>query len=121
MIGTYGDKASKLQHKIWLLPNRIARMTEEKVEPGQCATFTFAIGKVSAQYSETFQLVVEGVRWLSETKLALPLHSPESPCIRFDASHSLWTPNYLQRRWDGIRRRWRAISNRRAVPIRKSH
>jgi len=105
-IGAGADRLSALHVEGWKSRNRIAYMKEDRVEPGECATFEFAIGEMTPGQTESFGLVVEGIRWIPGAEFDLPQTPPVRPAIfRFDPAQPPRPPNYLERRWDGIRRR----------------
>jgi radical SAM protein with 4Fe4S-binding SPASM domain len=60
------DHTSPLYHQSWLAANRVTTHMEDRVPPGGTATFQFAAR--SAEASDTFQLVVEGVCWIPNTR-----------------------------------------------------
>jgi radical SAM protein with 4Fe4S-binding SPASM domain len=67
-IGTLWDRDSSYYHKSWINPNRVCSFAEDKVPPGEMATFDFMITQEEAMVPETFQVVAEGVAWLPGTQ-----------------------------------------------------
>ena len=72
-IGTMDkrDHASAYHHPSWIRPNRICTFKEDIVPPGSTATFEFTINSDPHIDPEAFQLVVEGVCWVPNTKFRL--------------------------------------------------
>lgn len=60
---------SALYHPSWLQPDRIGSFKEERVAPGEIATFEFEINRTPTEkhHEEHFQLVIEGNCWLPNT------------------------------------------------------
>jgi radical SAM protein with 4Fe4S-binding SPASM domain len=73
LIGTSSpkDRKSAFFHESWLSSNRICSFLEETVPPGSIATFDFMISPGSSNASEKFQLVIDGVCWLSGTEFVV--------------------------------------------------
>ncbi len=69
-IGTASprDHASPCYHASWLAANRVTSHVEERVPPGATATFQFT---TEPGPSDTFQLVVEGVCWIPNTRFQM--------------------------------------------------
>ncbi len=63
---------SKYYHPTWLTPNRICTFSEERVAPGEEATFRFRVAPTEAGPPERFQLLFEGRLWLANTVFQLP-------------------------------------------------
>jgi len=72
-IGTAAprDRPSELHHPSWLKPCRVARFAEERVAPGETATFRFRVGPSQWQHPEVFQLVADGICWLPGTQFEI--------------------------------------------------
>ena len=76
--------------------------SNEGAEVAAPATSDFAIGDATVR-PEAFGLVVEGIRWIPGAEFNLPHVRVRN--VRFDPHHPPRPPNYLERRWDGVRRR----------------
>jgi len=66
-LATIGDKESAFANSSWLSKNRIA-MSQDKVAPGENATFNFTITapQTSGLVKEKFGLVAEGIGWTND-------------------------------------------------------
>ena len=66
---------SPLRHPGWLSPNRAATMREDTVAPGETATLEFPVSlpRSDAAGAE-FELVVEGMSWLPNTRIGVGVH-----------------------------------------------
>jgi radical SAM protein with 4Fe4S-binding SPASM domain len=74
-LGTSGQRDrtdSVYYHPQWISRNRVCTFTEEKVAPGEQATFRCPISKGEPQRPERFQLVFDGRLWLPSTQFQLP-------------------------------------------------
>lgn len=69
------DRISTFYNASWLLPNRVARMTEQSVLPGQNGTFEglFTTPAVNGNFKEYLQPVAEGITWLNDIGLHAPV------------------------------------------------
>lgn len=69
-LGTYNptDRTSVFATNTWPGSSRPARMAEAVVAPGQNGTFNFAIKAPATpgNYTETFSLVAEGLKWFNQ-------------------------------------------------------
>lgn len=65
-LGSIYDIPSRYCSSSWISCGRAARMTESNVAPGQTATFNFEVSnpKGPSAYGESFNLVIEGSRWM---------------------------------------------------------
>ncbi|MBW3537881.1 N-acetylmuramoyl-L-alanine amidase [Candidatus Parcubacteria bacterium] len=65
------DRASRFATGAWLGANRPARLVEASVAPGEVGTFEFpiAVPKGGGVFNEHFNLVTEGVTWMSDVGL----------------------------------------------------
>lgn len=72
-IGTSAprDRISSWHHRSWLNANRIGTFSEEAVRPGERAHFELPVTAEEADFREVFELVVEGVCWLPNTRFRL--------------------------------------------------
>jgi radical SAM protein with 4Fe4S-binding SPASM domain len=79
-IGTSAprDRQSRLQHPTWLGHNRIGTFREDRVRPGETATFEFQVAPPAAGAPETFQLLVEGRGWLPDTRFEVRASEPQT-------------------------------------------
>jgi serine O-acetyltransferase len=75
-IGVVGDQPSACYHPGWISPNRICTFSEEKVAPGETATFNFTLNPANLD-SERFQLVIEGVCWIPNTEFGYENRVPK--------------------------------------------
>ncbi len=73
LIGTTSphDHPSPLAHPTWLSEWRVGSCAEPTVAPGGSATFTFRIHLPPKQFTEEFQLVVDGIAWLPNTRFTV--------------------------------------------------
>jgi len=104
------DRQSAYYDPTWISSNRLVSFTEEKVPPGETATFRFRLKPSFTVPSESFQLVVEGIAWLPGTTFELP--SSEAQGTRIVALTyrvSIKTKLLLHRLLWRIRRTRRAI------------
>jgi len=69
------DRSSIFYNSDWLSYNRPAQMSEDSVNPGDIGTFqmSFTTPQQPGQYSEYFNIVEEGVTWLNDPGLYLPV------------------------------------------------
>jgi MoaA/NifB/PqqE/SkfB family radical SAM enzyme len=65
------DRASGLATPRWRSWNRVAAMSETRVEVGQVATFDLPLARWRTGRREIFQLLVEGLCWLPNTEFAV--------------------------------------------------
>jgi radical SAM protein with 4Fe4S-binding SPASM domain len=65
------DRISSWHHRSWLNANRIATFSEEQVRPGERAHFELTVSPEEADLREVFELVVEGVCWLPNTRFSI--------------------------------------------------
>jgi radical SAM protein with 4Fe4S-binding SPASM domain len=65
------DRPSALHHHLWLSANRVATFKEDHVPPGGKATFVLPMTRRHTEITEAFQLVVDGLKWLPETRFEL--------------------------------------------------
>lgn len=76
-LGTYRphDRGSIFYHSSWVLPNRVSRMTEQSVSPGQNGTFegVFTTPPTGGSIKEYLQPVVEGITWLNDLGSHIPI------------------------------------------------
>jgi radical SAM protein with 4Fe4S-binding SPASM domain len=66
------DRISRYSHASWINGGRVARAQEHVVDPGELATFEWAITPNEPAEPEWFQLVVEYHAWLPDTFFRLP-------------------------------------------------
>lgn len=73
-IGTAGlrDHVSSLFHDTWFCASRTTGMEQEKVGPGEIATFRFRATDGETRVPESFQLVAEGLAWIPGTRFEVP-------------------------------------------------
>lgn len=71
-VGTR-DGESKIAHGSWPFPHRAASFREERVEPGDLATFSFRVNPAGEEVVQRFHLVVEGKLWLPEVHVDVTL------------------------------------------------
>lgn len=79
-IGTTNprDRVSAYFHPSWHSSNRITRLTEKTVSPGEIATFRFRITSVPNGPAEVFQLLVPNICWLPDTGFIICSEKPDS-------------------------------------------
>jgi hypothetical protein len=65
------DRPSSWHHPSWINSSRVASMSEAIVRPGEIAHFGFETSAEVGEADETFELVVEGVCWLPNTRFRL--------------------------------------------------
>ncbi len=72
-IGTSSDRdrPSPLYHPSWISCNRICSFSEERVVPGKTATFAFVVNPQATARKEAFELVMEGVCWLPDSRFTI--------------------------------------------------
>lgn len=78
-VGTSGRRDrvdSTRYHPRWISRNRVCTFVEERVAPGEKATFKFPISNGRATGAERFQLVFDGRIWLPNTQFQIPFTAP---------------------------------------------
>jgi hypothetical protein len=84
------DRASTFQDQSWISTDRIARMQEDTVTPGQIATFYFTLSAPNSigTYLENFGVVAEGRGWADNELASFKLRTvePLPDAIRADTS-----------------------------------
>lgn len=65
------DRVSAYHDASWLGVNRIGTFREDRVAPGETATFEFRVHPHEELPTETFQLVLEGKFWLPNTSFEI--------------------------------------------------
>ena len=78
------NAASAFAHPSWLHANRIGTFTEPTVAPGEHATFEFVLARGVTSSSEVFQVVVDGVCWVPNTRFTIE----RRPSARAGVRHS---------------------------------
>lgn len=66
------DRSSPMANNSWIAPNRVVSPKEDRIEPGQTATFEFSLSAPSTpnSYLENFGVVAEGRSWLSGERIS---------------------------------------------------
>ncbi|MFZ2835776.1 MAG: NBR1-Ig-like domain-containing protein [Candidatus Saccharimonadales bacterium] len=69
------DRSSPFQSDDWLSSNRVAYMLQQEVKPGEVATFeaSFKAPQKQATHKEYFSLIAEGIAWLNDPGLYIPV------------------------------------------------
>ena len=70
------DQSNEFYNSDWASRNRPANMLEEQVAPGEVGTFRVSLTapQVQKSYNLYFSLVVEGVAWMNDPGLYLPIN-----------------------------------------------
>jgi radical SAM protein with 4Fe4S-binding SPASM domain len=73
LIGTAGprNRISQAYETSWLSQNRVAATMEPVMKPGDLGHYSFKIARGLRSRSETFQLVVDGLLWLPNTRFEI--------------------------------------------------
>ena len=69
------DRTSAFKGSDWISSNRVANMLQNEVKPGEIATFeaNFIAPQKQANYKEYFSLVADGIGWLNDPGLYMPI------------------------------------------------
>jgi radical SAM protein with 4Fe4S-binding SPASM domain len=65
------DRTSALHHPDWLSANRVCTFQEQVVPPGEKATFELHVTRSTTPATEAFELVADGLKWLTNTRFML--------------------------------------------------
>jgi hypothetical protein len=71
------DHPSPVAHPTWLFANRAAAINSE-VAPGERLEMSFGVSPQGVAYEEHFQIVVEGLVWLPETRFTVTVPAARS-------------------------------------------
>lgn len=78
-------RSSKFKNSDWLSKNRLTKMSQSTVSPGEKATFDFTLTAPAktGKYKEYFSLVAEGVTWLNDPGLYFPIKALKARDFNF--------------------------------------
>lgn len=99
LLGTSSprDRLSTFKHEDWFSNNRVVRINEDSVAPGQQGTILFSL-KVPMQtgwYTETYGLVAEGKSWMDYDKASFAINVTGNPQSVLSSNNLLGVGNQL--------------------------